>query len=154
VLITWAPPSGVYVTNLLSRSSAGLWTPAWTGAGSAAGDATLRGSYVRTGDTVVVRAIMIHGTTSNTGTNLRIGNLPFPIRTTNTYVHGYGHFWSTATRFPLVAIGADGANYVELWAPQQFGGSFPFLSAAGTGVPFAWTVNCEANLTMVYDTDG
>jgi hypothetical protein len=157
VLVEWIPPGGVYVTSLLSRGSNGQFVPLWQGPGSVAGNYGATGFYYRIGDLVFVRASMTHGTTSNTGTAMQLGGLPYPIRTTGgLIVHGVGHAYNGTTVFPLEIIGRDGQTNVEIWSPEQLSGTV-FITASGSangGTPFAWGNGCSANLTIVYDTDG
>lgn len=154
VLVEWVPPGGVYVTNLLSRSSNGTWVPQWTGPSAVAGNYAAAGSYYRIGDLVIVRALSFHGTTSSAGSGLQVGGLPFPIRTAGSQigVQGVGYAFN-GTAFPLTLIGRDGGNYIELWSSQVFGGANVFMVPVNTTTPFTWANSHQIDITFVYDTD-
>lgn len=156
VLIQWVPPLGVYVTHILDRSQRGLWTPSWTGTGTNSTGTTRTGTYYRVGDAVLLRAKMVFGSGSAVGTQLQMGNMPWPVKTSGDAVpaHGFGHFWSGANRQPLAFLVNEGQSVGDIQCWSQFAApGFPTLASPTSTTPFTWAIGNEVNVTIAYETD-
>lgn len=146
---TWLPAGPI----------SGTWSPIWRGPGSNATAVTVRGNFHRVGSLVTVVGGMTHGSGTASGTALEMGGLPYRIKTANTVnVVGTGFFkQNTGEYFSLHAEGLPGQTYVKLRCVTVFSapGQTQLLAAGSNsgGTPFPWAANCEANLTMTYETD-
>jgi len=156
VLVLWAPPLGVFITNVLDRSQRGEWTPLWQGPSANSTGVSTHGTYYRVGDLVHVKAKMNFGGGGSAGTSLQMNGLPWPVATSGDFhvAYGVGHFWNGTARLPLTWVCPDGTTGGDVEGHLAF--STPAAVALGpTTNTFPWTLAAGMELvaSMTYTTD-
>lgn len=123
VLISWIPPLGVYVVNILRGSSSGTWTPAIGGPSSSNGNTTSFGYYHRIGRLVRAWGSLTLQVGGSWGTAAQITGFPWPSAYFGgaTWTKGTFHLFdsSTAVRYPGWIDIAEGASVATMYVFQR-----------------------------------
>lgn len=129
------------------------YTPSVSGTGSALGNGTITGHYIRVGKTVIAKIEFILGSTSTVGSNLSF-SLPVTASTNS----------ATIAKTPIGRVVCNDAS-ANQWAAlarlettttmrvllENVAGTFPQMVATSATGPFTWTTSDSANALVTFE---
>lgn len=141
--------SGSAAITDLTPGAWSSWTPTLSG-GFGLGNATYTANYARVGRIIVAYAVIVVGSTTTTGDDMRIAA---PVTAADQYAlaAGTSGYWNdTGTAF-YATRGVTSSTSVVSLRCLNASGTYTTLTKANTTVPFTWTTGDEINVVMIYE---